>query len=168
MKHTQSIVRIALITALALILSYIESLIPLNFGIPGAKIGLANAASVFVLWLMGAKYAFVVSVLRILLSSLLFGTPVSFIYAISGGILSLLAMILLKKLKFNMISVSAIGGVIHNIAQLIVALIVLETPKLIYYAPVLIIVGLIAGIFIGVLSSLLIKKIPLDKNKKSA
>ncbi len=168
MKHTQSIVRIALITALALILSYIESLIPLNFGIPGAKIGLANAASVFVLWLMGAKYAFAVSVLRILLSSLLFGTPVSFIYAISGGILSLLAMILLKKLKFNMISVSAIGGVIHNIAQLIVALIVLETPKLIYYAPVLIIVGLIAGIFIGVLSSLLIKKIPLDKNKKSA
>ncbi len=160
MKNTQKAVRLALIISFALILSYVESLIPLNIGIPGAKIGLANAATVFVLWLWGIKEAFAISAVRILLSAALFGNPVSLIYAASGGIISFVVMVLLKKLKFGITSVSAVGGVMHNIAQLTVALVVLQTPKLIYYAPMLVAAGLAAGIFIGMISGLLLKKLP--------
>ena len=147
-------------TALALIFSYIESLIPINFGIPGAKLGLANLMVVIVLYKMGAKEAYMLSMVRIVLSGFLFGNLFGIIYSLAGGILSLSIMTLLKKTdKFSIIGISMAGAVCHNIGQLIIAGIVVESTNVIYYMPALLIVGLATGLVIGIISSETIKRL---------
>lgn len=136
--------------ALALICSYIESLIPFHFGVPGIKLGLANVIVVVMIYGMGAREALLLSILRILLAGFLFGNPFSIIYSLSGGILSYFVMLLLKNTqKFHVISVSTAGGIFHNLGQLLVASAVVENYNLFYYAPVLLVSGFITGFLIG-------------------
>ena len=140
-------------TALALIFGYVESLVPISFGIPGVKLGLANLAVVIVLYLMDVKSAYLLSVLRIVLSGFLFGNLFGILYSLAGGLLSLSVMILLKKTNaFSVVGVSVAGAVCHNIGQLIVATIVLESVSIANYLPVLMIAGIITGFVIGIIA----------------
>lgn len=147
-------------TALALILSYVEMLIPINFGIPGAKLGLANLVIVIVLYKTDWKEAFLLSVVRIVLSGFIFGNLFSILYSLAGGILSLAVMALLKKRNvFSTVGVSIAGGVSHNIGQLIVAMLVVETYQVGYYLPVLLAAGVATGLLIGIVSQGVLKRI---------
>ena len=146
--------------ALALICSYVESLIPFYFGIPGIKLGLTNIVVVLTLFCMGAKEAFCISVLRILLAGFLFGNPFSILYSLGGGVLSFLVMWFLKYTgKLKVISVSVAGGMFHNIGQLFVASVVVENYNLFYYAPVLLLAGFVTGFLIGILAQELIVRL---------
>ena len=147
-------------TALALIRSYVEMLIPINFGIPGAKLGLANLIIVIVLYKTDWKEALLLSVTRIVLAGFIFGNMFSILYSLAGGILSLAVQAVLKKQgSFSVAGVSIAGGVSHNIGQLIVAMIVVETYQVGYYLPVLLISGLLTGLLIGVISGEVLKRI---------
>lgn len=146
--------------SLALILSYIEMLIPLNFGIPGAKIGLTNLIILIVLFKSGWKQAFVLSACRIILAGFIFGNLFSIIYSLSGAVLSLFAMTLIKNSgKFSVIGISIAGGIFHNIGQLIIAMIIVETYQVGYYLPVLLISGTVAGMAIGMTAYEILKRI---------
>lgn len=146
-----------LLLAFALILSYIETLIPLQTGIPGIKLGLANLAVLLCLYLFDWKEALLISTLKALLSGLLFGNLFMIIYSLAGAWLSCIVMIIMKKSKwFHLPVVSALGGVMHNAGQLVVAAFVVKTYGVFYYAPVLIIAGLIVGMIIGVAASLIL------------
>ncbi len=146
--------------AFALILSYIESLIPFYFGIPGMKLGLANLMVVVMLYLAGTKEALLLSVLRILLSGFMFGNMFGILYSLAGGIVSFMIMWLIKRWgHFHVITVSALGGVFHNIGQLIVAMLVVENYYILYYMPVLLVAGFVTGVLIGVLSNELIHRL---------
>lgn len=153
-----------LFVALAFIFSYIETLIPINLGVPGVKIGLSNLVVMVALYLTGTASAFAISAIRILLTGFTFGNAAAMIYSFAGGILSLLVMIAAKKTKvFSTLGVSVLGGVFHNVGQIIVAIIVMETTKLIYYLPVLMVSGIVAGVFIGILAAQVIKRLPINK-----
>ena len=150
----------AMFLALALILSYVESLIPFFFGVPGMKLGLPNLVIVMILYCMGTKEAYLISIVRVLLSGFLFGNLFSIGYSLAGAMLSLTVMMLLKRTgKLKVITVSAIGGICHNIGQLIVAALVVESYNFLYYTPVLLIAGLITGIIIGVISQEMILRL---------
>ena len=152
----------ALTVSLALILSFIESRIPAFIAIPGIKVGLANIAVIFTLYKIGTGEAITVSVIRVLLVSMLFGSPVSLIYSISGAVLSLFVMIILKKLTpLTEIAVSVSGGVMHNVGQIAAASFMLETNVVVYYLPFLMLSGTVAGIAVGVISGLLIRKVKI-------
>ena len=162
MGRSKKVAFLGLCTALALVLAYVELLIqPLVPGIPGIKMGLPNIIIIFLLYRCGSTSAIGVSLLRILLVSILFGNVMAFLYSLTGGILSLAVMILLRKLNFmSEVGVSVAGGVMHNVGQILAAMILLETSELGYYLVVLTITGTIAGILIGLCGSLLIRKIP--------
>ena len=149
---------LGLFTAFAMILSFVESQIPTFVAIPGIKLGLPNIAIIIILHRFGWKEASIISLLRVILTSLLFGTVLSMLYSIAGAVLSLVAMILLKKV-LSTVTISVIGGVCHNIGQILVAILVTETQQLLYYLPVLIISGVIAGIVVGIIAALSVKKI---------
>ena len=137
-------------TALALIFSYVETLIPVNFGIQGVKLGLANLVIVIALYKMKLSDAFLLSVVRVVLSGFIFGNYFSILYSLSGGVLSLAVMALLKRAGgFSVIGISIAGGIAHNIGQLIVAMLVVETFRVAYYLPVLLLAGMLAGSVIG-------------------
>ena len=159
---TKKVALLGLSIALAMILSFVESQIPALVAIPGIKVGLANIAVIFTLYKFGIKEAAAVSLVRILLVSVLFGTPLSLLYSLAGGVLSLASMCLLKKLTpLSEIAVSVSGGVMHNIGQIIMASIVLGTNVVGYYLPFLLLSGTLAGIAVGIASALLIKKVDL-------
>ena len=161
-NNTRRLTALALTVSFALILSFIESRIPAFVAIPGVKMGLANIAVIFTLYKFGIKEAAAVSLVRILLVSVLFGTPLSLLYSLAGGVLSLASMCLLKKLTpLSEIAVSVLGGVMHNIGQIIMASIVLGTNVVGYYLPFLLLSGTLAGIAVGIASALLIKKVDL-------
>lgn len=152
---------LGLFLALALICSYIESLIPFYFGIPGVKLGLTNIIVVLMLYDMGAKYALAVSVLRIFLAGLLFGNMFSILYSLAGGLLSFCCMAALKKTgKFQVVSISAAGGTAHNLGQIIVAAIVVENINLFYYYPVLLLAGVVTGVLIGIAAQEVLLRLP--------
>ncbi len=158
--NTKKLASLAICIAIAMILSYLESLLPLSFTVPGIKIGLANIAIIFILYKFGWKEAAVVSLLRILWLAVLFGNGMTLIYSICGAVLSLTGMALLK--KFNLLSeigVSVTGGVLHNVGQIVAAMLLLDTAQIAYYLPVLILSGTGAGIVIGVIASILINRI---------
>ena len=151
----------AVLTALALILSFVESQIPVFLPLPGAKVGLANIVTLFALYRLGIGYAVAVQAVRVSLSSILFGSFASFVYALSGAALSLCLMILVRLLpRISKITVSIVGGVSHNIAQIAAASLMLGTNAVAYYLPFLLITGTVAGTVIGVAGALLINKIP--------
>ena len=157
---TKKLTTLAITISFAMILSYLESRIPAFVAIPGIKIGFANIAIIFALYKLGITEAAVVSVLRIILVSTLFGNPVSMIYSLAGGVLSLIAMSLLKRFTpLSEITVSVCGGVLHNVGQIAMASIMLSTNVIVYYLPFLLVSGIVAGIAVGVAAGILIKRI---------
>ena len=145
-------------TALALILSYVESFVPMPLA--GVKLGLANLVAVFILYREGVWRAAGVSMLRVLLSSLLFGSTVSLAYSLAGAALSMAAMALLRLTdRFSPLGVSIAGGVMHNAGQIIVCCLLLDTAAVAAYLPVLIVSGSVAGVAIGALAALLLRRV---------
>lgn len=157
----RTISTVAMASTLALILSYIESLVPLSFAVPGIKMGLANIAIVFVLYRLGEKEAIAVSLIRLFWVAVLFGSFMTFLYSLAGAVLSMAVMIILKKSeKFSAVGVSVAGGITHNAGQIIAAVLLMETAQIAYYLPVLVVSGTVTGVIIGIVSALLINKIP--------
>ena len=156
-----------MLIAVAMLLSYVEHLLPSFVPIPGVKLGLANVATVFALYILGVRFAVSVSLVRIVLSALLFGNALGLIYALSGAALALFGMCLIRNLHlFSEVGVSVVGGVLHNVGQIIAAATVMKTASLvIVYLPVLLVSGTLAGIAIGVASGLVIKSLK-DKISK--
>lgn len=147
-------------TALALIFSYVETLIPINFGIPGVKLGLANLIIVVALYKLPLQEVYLLSIVRILLSGFIFGNYFSILYSLAGGLLSLSVMALLKRRNsFSVMGISVSGGVFHNVGQMTVAMLVVETFSVAYYFPVLMIAGLVTGLLIGILSNEMLKRL---------
>ena len=154
------IARYGLLIALALALSWLESLLP-PLGVPGVKLGLPNLVIVFALYRLGLWDAWCLSIVRVLLASALFGSGVSLAYSVAGAVLSLAVMGLLKRTeKFSPVGVSVAGGVAHNAGQILVAMALLETARLAWYLPVLWISGTVAGVLIGIVSGELVKRVP--------
>ncbi|MBR2965339.1 MAG: Gx transporter family protein [Clostridia bacterium] len=159
---TKKLATLAVTVAVAMILSFVESRIPAFVAIPGVKVGLANIAVIFALYKLGWREALSVSLVRVVLVALLFGSVVSLAYSIAGAVLSLSLMILLRKIGlFTEIAVSVVGGITHNIGQIFVAFLLLESDVVFYYLPFLLISGIIAGIAVGAASALLIKRIKI-------
>lgn len=163
---SKKIAKVGLLTALALIFSYIEALVPFNFGIPGIKLGLANLVILVSLYLLNLKQTVIIALLRIFISSLLFGSSVSLIYSLCGGALSLVCMITAKQTKvFSPIGVSIIGGVTHNAGQILAAFCVMMSFSLTYYLPVLIIAGVATGSLLGIVACRILSVI--NRTKKN-
>ena len=154
---------LGLMIALALIFGYVESMIPINLGVPGVKLGLANIITVLCMYLWDVRYAAAVSFIRVILSGLLFGNLFGVLYGLSGAVLSLAVMFLLKRF-FSMVTVSAMGGVFHNVGQLIMAAVVLSDLNIFYYMPVLLISGLVTGVVIGILCVAIYKRIMITSD----
>lgn len=149
-----------MLVALAFVLSYVEALIPISLGVPGVKMGLANLVVMVALYTLGAGQAFVLSMVRIVLVGFTFGSMASMMYSLAGGLLSFVVMAIAKRLDlFSQKGVSILGGVFHNIGQILMAMAVVENGKLIYYLPVLLISGVLAGIAIGIVASMITKRI---------
>ena len=149
-----------LITALGLVLSYLESLVP-SLGVPGVKLGLPNIAIVFALYRLGWRDACIISLVRVFLVFLLFGNGAGLAYSLAGAALSLSLMGLLKKTgRFSSVGVSVAGGVAHNAGQILVAMVLLETARLAWYLPVLWVSGTVAGVLIGIVAGVLVKRVP--------
>ena len=156
---TKKVAMLGLTIALAMIMSYIEALVPLSFAVPGIKMGLANIVIIFVLYKIGTKEAILVSLIRVILVSLLFSNVMAMAYSIAGAVLSLSIMWLLKKTdKFSFVGVSIAGGIMHNVGQIIMAVILLGTEQIALYLPVLIITGTATGVVIGIVSGLVINR----------
>ena len=159
---TSKLSLLALSASLAMILSFVESQIPAMVAIPGVKVGLANIVVVFALYKLGWKEAVVISLTRVFLVGLLFGNGISILYSITGATVSFAAMVLLKQAKvFSTMAVSVAGGVLHNLGQIAMACVIMGTDVLRYYAPFLILSGTLAGIAIGVLAAIMIRRIDL-------
>lgn len=157
---TKKIAYIGLMIALAFVFSYIEFLLPIHIGISGVKLGLANLAIIVCLYTLGDKEAFLLSVIRIVLVGFTFANMSMMMYSLAGGILSFVIMWLAKKTnKLSMTGVSVLGGVFHNVGQILLAMWVLETESLLYYLPVLMVSGIVAGVVIGLLGALIAKRI---------
>lgn len=149
----------AMLTAIALIFSYVEALVPFSIGIPGIKAGFANIVILYALYKLGDRYGLIINVCRICLSALLFGSLFSMLYSLAGGLVSFAAMVLFKRCRiFSTTGVSMAGGVFHNFGQILVAAFVVKTPQIIYYFPVLIFAGIITGIINGIIATLCLKR----------
>ena len=149
---------LSLFTGLALIMSYIEALMPIPLPVPGIKVGFPNIIILFILYRFGTKCAVAVSLVRVLLVSLLFGSALGLAYSLAGAVLSLAVMIILKKTnKFSPMGISICGAIAHNIGQIAVAIVILEEFKIALYLPILLISGAITGAIIGILSIILLK-----------
>ena len=159
----EKIAQYGLITALALVLSWVESLLP-PLGVPGVKLGLPNLAVVFALYRLGVRDACVISLVRVVLVAVLSGKGGALAYRVAGAVLSLALMGLLKRTgKFSPVGVSVAGGVAHNAGQILVAMAMLETSRLVWYLPVLWVSGTVAGVLIGIAAGVLVKRIPDQK-----
>ena len=154
----------AMLMALAMIFSYVEVLIPINLGVPGIKLGIANLVVVVGLFFLPAGEVLMISVARILLMGYLFGNGMSILYSLAGGLLSFLVMLLLKHIK----GVSIAGGVTHNVAQICVAALVVQNRKLFYYLPALLVAGVITGMLIGILSDRILSAVKREGRKSSS
>lgn len=166
----QQLATMGMLSALALALSFLESLIPFQPGLPGVKLGLANLVIVFALYRMNVHSALLINTVRILLSSLLFSGLFGLLYSAAGAAASLAAMTLLlqinrkreqagKSILFSIFGVSMTGGVFHNLGQLLIAIFILSSLNLVYYLPVMIISGIAAGLVNGMVAWLLLQKI---------
>lgn len=160
MKKSRKVAVIGLLTALCLVLSYIEFLLPIApLGIPGIKIGLANICVIFALYRFGLPEAAGINLMRIVLCWLIFGNFLSLLYSLAGAFLSIITMTLLKSTKkFTPLGVSAAGGASHNLAQLSVAAVFTDVGAVWYYFPVLLISGTVAGAVNGFILKILLKR----------
>ncbi|MBQ8765098.1 MAG: Gx transporter family protein [Clostridia bacterium] len=156
MVNTRKITKLAAFISVAVILGYVESLFPPVAA--GVKLGIANTVIIAALYIHGGKDAYIVSVLKVVLCMALFGSMTSFIYSLSGAVLSLSAMIIAKRSKnFSIISVSGLGGLCHNIAQFVCAYIIIGKGVL-FYLPVLCLSGILCGVLTGIAAQLIVKR----------
>lgn len=164
---TSKMTFLGLFTALAMILSFVETLFPpISTALPGIKMGLPNIAIMFILYRVGWKEAAIVSVSRVFLIGLIFGNVETMFFSLSGAVLSLIVMILMKKFTtFSHPSISVVGGIFHNVGQILMACLVTKTPQIVYYLPVLFISGSAAGILVGLVAGMLEKRVPKFKFK---
>ena len=161
-KASRALTRYALLVALAMVLSWLESMVPLSLVVPGAKLGLANLVVIFALYRLGPRQAVVISLVRVLLVTLTFGNAFGFAYSLAGAALSLGVMIPLRRSgKFSLLGVSIAGGVCHNIGQILVAMAVLGTAELLWYLPALLAAGTAAGVCIGAAGALVTARVKL-------
>jgi heptaprenyl diphosphate synthase len=159
-SNTKKIATYGLLVALAFILSYIESLFPLPIAIPGIKLGLANLVVITALYSMGVKEALSLSIIRIILVGFTFGSPSTMIFSLVGGLFSWLMMTLFKKSKlFSFVGVSIIGGISHNVGQIVTSIFVVDNINIIYYLPFLLIAGILTGTVIGILGAMIVKRL---------
>ena len=150
-----------LLTALAILMGYVEMLIPLPVALPGVKLGLANVVIVIALYHLGTKTAFFLSLVRVVLSGLLFAGFAGLLYSLAGAMLSFLVMALLKKTgKMSIVGISIAGGIFHNVGQIIVAALVVENVKMAYYLPFLLLSGVVTGFFIGLVAKFCLPHLP--------
>lgn len=159
-KNIHKLTLLSILTSLALILSYVEAVLPPIFSaVPGIKLGFPNILIIFILYRMGIREAFAVSFVRLVLSALLFGNPITFIYSFAGAFLSLTVMAILKKTDLlSTVGVSIAGGILHNLGQILVAMVLLGTAEIGYYMIVLAFTGTLAGFFIGLCGAFLIRR----------
>ena len=158
--NTKKIATYGLLVALAFILSYIERLFPIPIPFPGAKIGLANLVVITALYTMGTREALSLSLLRIVLTGFTYGNSVAFILSLAGGVLSYILMVIFKKSKaFSLLGVSIVGGISHNVGQIVAAIFVLGTVNVVGYMPVLMVLGIASGAVIGVLGAMIVKRL---------
>ena len=157
---SKRVARYALLTALAMALSWLESLVPLSMAAPGMKLGLTNIVVVFALYRISLRDAAVLSLVRVLLVSMTFGNAYSFAYSLAGAVLSLTVMAVLKRTgKFSILGVSIAGGVGHNLGQIAVAMAVLGTARLAWYLPALLVSGTLAGAAVGAAGGLVAARV---------
>ena len=159
-SNSKKLAFLSVMTAFALVLSYLEALLPpIYAAVPGVKIGLTNIVIIFLLYRFSFKEAGIVSAVRLLIVAMLFGNAMTLLYSIAGAFLSLLVMSVLKYFKLlSTVGISVAGGVCHNIGQIIVAAIVLQTAEIGFYLPILAVSGVLAGIAVGLISALLLKR----------
>jgi heptaprenyl diphosphate synthase len=160
-KNIHKLALLSILTSAALILSYVEAVLPPIFSaVPGIKLGFPNILIIYILYRMGLWEAVAVSFVRIVLVSLLFGTPLSFVYSVAGAFLSLTIMAILKKTDLlSTVGVSVAGAVFHNLGQILMAMLLLGTADIGYYMVILAVTGTIAGVFIGLCGALMIKRL---------
>lgn len=152
----------AILTALAMIFSYVEAILPFSIGIPGVKLGIANIVIVIALYKFGVKMALSINIIRIVVSGFLFSGAFGIFYSLAGGILSFISMLIIKRFKcFSIVGVSMTGGVFHNLGQLLTAAFLVSNLKMFVYFPVLLFSGLVTGIINGIVAGMVIEK--LDK-----
>lgn len=160
-NKTRRIALLGVLTSVALVLSYLESMLPpISTAVPGIKMGLPNIIIIFLLYKFGLKEAVTVSLIRVFIVALLFGNVMTLAYSVAGAVLSLGLMTLFKKLDFfSQVGVSIIGGISHNLGQILVAIFLFDTIQIGYYMIILSITGTIAGVVIGIISSILVKNL---------
>ncbi len=159
-SHSKMVALGALMTALALILSYVESQIPVFFALPGMKLGLTNILIVYALYAWNGRWALGINILRILLAGFLFGSPFSILYSLAGGILSFIVMVVLKRSGiFSVTGVSVAGGIAHNLGQFLAALLLVKNVNVTYYAPFLLLSGALTGFVIGIVAGMVLRRL---------
>ncbi len=159
---------LGVLTSVALVLSYLESILPpLWAAVPGIKVGLPNVVIIFLLYKFGVKEAAIVSFIRIFVVALLFGNVMTLAYSFAGALLSIVLMAICKRINaFSVVGTSIVGGVAHNLGQILVAIFLFDTVQIGYYMIILAITGTIAGVFIGLAGALLLKRLNKEKNRK--
>lgn len=157
---------LGMLLAVALLCSYVETLIPVSFVVPGIKLGLANIVIVITMYLIGGREALLISIARILLSGFLFGNMSIIVYSLAGGLFSFFVMLFLKNVvRLNILSVSSAGGIFHNLGQLAVAALVVENMNLLYYMAVLFFSGLVTGFLTGMISRAILRRFQLQQSE---
>ena len=160
LNNNHKIALCGVLIALAMILSYLESLVPIHMAVPGVKLGLANLVTIIALQKLDLRATVVISVGRIILSNVLFGNMAVLLYSLGGAACSILIMTALKKCRvFGLVGISVAGAVFHNLGQILVAVCVMENVRIFYYMFILLITGTVAGVAIGLLASFLLKNI---------
>ena len=158
-SRIQALALSGLLMAVMLALGYVESLLPT--GVPGIKLGLSNSVLIFAIYTLGVPTAFLLMIGKVLLSGFLFSGVNAMLYAFAGGLLSMLVMSLLYRLKsFHIVTIAMAGAVMHNVGQVALAMLMLETDKLFYYMAVLMLVGLVTGFVTGNAARILLRRIP--------
>lgn len=156
---TDRIAKMGILISLGLVFSYVEALIPIMPSVPGVKIGLSNALVILLLYSYGIGYCFIFQLCRIIISSILFGNVFGCVYSLAGATLSILVMCLLKKVKWiDVPGNSMLGGISHNLAQLLVAYFLVQNTAIFYYVPILLISGSLSGYIIGWISEFILKR----------
>lgn len=158
---SKKIAVLGVLTGVTLVLSYLEAILPpIYAAVPGIKVGLPNIVIILILYKFSAREAAVISFLRVVLVALLFGNAMTLAYSLVGAVLSLLVMALMKKADFfSPVGVSILGGVFHNIGQILVAIVLLNSTLIGYYMIILTITGTLAGVFVGLTGSILLKRL---------
>lgn len=157
MKRNEKIAWMAMLLALAFVLSFLERMLSFEIPVPGVKLGLANLAVLMAIYTLGVRGAFIISLSRIFLDGMMFGNAYRMMYSLAGGILSFIIMYIGKKWNWSVMSVSMAGGLCHNIGQIAVAVVILRTPELIVYLPVLILAGIATGAVNGLLCGMIMR-----------